>query len=73
MQHTHNLSAPIGAAEELPILIPPAMLADVLGVTAECVRDNIHRGALPGAKVCGRLYVKRDEFLQMLGGSTWTE
>ena len=68
MQRKNNLSAPIRTAEELPMLIPPAMLADVLDVTAECVRDNIHRGNLPGAKVCGRLYVKRDEFLKMLEG-----
>lgn len=68
MQQKNNLSTPIRTAEELPMLIPPAMMADILGVTAERVRDNIHRGTLPGAKVCGRLYVKRDEFLKMLEG-----
>lgn len=75
MHQQTNLTAPkLGASEELPLLIPPAMLADILGVTAETVRENIRRGELPGVKVCGRVYIKRDALIELMeGGGAWTK
>ena len=60
--------------EELPMLLTPRQLAEVIGEHVNSVRRGIAEGRIPAFKVNGRIYISREAAFQKLptlGAGDW--
>ncbi len=53
-------------AVSLEPLVTVSAFAAFLHVSPQTVRDMVHRGELPGARINKRIYIIRDEFIERL-------
>ena len=53
---------------DLPLLLKPAQVAELLGIPIDAVYDLVHKHDLPHTTLHGQAYVRKDELICWLAG-----
>ena len=48
---------------DLPLLLTPPQVADLLGIPTDAVYDLIHKHNLPHTELSSQIYVRKDELI----------
>ena len=53
---------------DLPLLLTPSQVAELLGIPTDAAYDLIHKHDLPHTTLHGQAYVRKDELICWLAG-----